>query len=82
MRLQQVPSPLRRVDCTEEDRLFTDLYKATWRCGYPGITFINRPVVRGHFALLARRPGSRGKLNHWADSGPSNGIDINYNLRL
>jgi Domain of unknown function (DUF1793) len=35
------------------DRPFTDLYDTIGTGGYPGITFINRPVVGGHFALLA-----------------------------
>jgi hypothetical protein len=35
------------------DRPFTDLYDTVGSGGYPGITFINRPVVGGHFALLA-----------------------------
>jgi Domain of unknown function (DUF1793) len=35
------------------DRPFTDLYDTVGNGGYPGITFINRPVVGGHFALLA-----------------------------
>ena len=35
------------------DRPFTDLYDTIGTGGYPGFTFINRPVVGGHFALLA-----------------------------
>jgi len=35
------------------DRPFTDLYDTEGTGGFPGITFINRPVVGGHFALLA-----------------------------
>jgi len=35
------------------DRPFTDLYDTIGTGGFPGITFINRPVVGGHFALLA-----------------------------
>ena len=35
------------------DRPFTDLYDTVGTGGFPGITFINRPVVGGHFALLA-----------------------------
>ena len=35
------------------DRPFTDLYDTIGTGGFPGPTFINRPVVGGHFALLA-----------------------------
>ena len=35
------------------DRPFTDLYDTGGTGGYPGATFINRPVVGGHFAMLA-----------------------------
>jgi len=35
------------------DRPFTDLYDTGGSGGFPGPTFINRPVVGGHFALLA-----------------------------
>lgn len=35
------------------DRPFTDLYDTVGTGGFPGPTFINRPVVGGHFALLA-----------------------------
>jgi hypothetical protein len=32
---------------------FTDLYDTEGDGGYPGIRFIARPVVGGHFAFLA-----------------------------
>ena len=38
---------------TNVDRPFTDLYDTIGTGGFPGPTFINRPVVGGHFALLA-----------------------------
>jgi len=38
---------------TDIDRPFTDLYDTIGTGGFPGPTFINRPVVGGHFALLA-----------------------------
>ena len=43
----------RWINETSTDRPFTDLYDTIGTGGYPGITFINRPVVGGHFALLA-----------------------------
>jgi hypothetical protein len=41
------------VENTNVDRPFTDLYDTIGTGGFPGPTFINRPVVGGHFALLA-----------------------------
>jgi hypothetical protein len=62
------------------DRPFTDLYDTEGTGGFPGITFINRPVVGGHFALLALEKAKelrKGKKNlvlgtgqlpfHWID---------------
>jgi hypothetical protein len=50
MRPRQVPPSLTFGNV---DRPFTDLYDTIGSGDFPGITFINRPVVGGHFALLA-----------------------------
>ena len=49
------------------DRPFTDLYDTGGTGGFPGITFLNRPVVGGHFALLAleRARESRKEFFGW-----------------
>ncbi|KAH0551414.1 hypothetical protein GP486_007371, partial [Trichoglossum hirsutum] len=41
------------VNETTTDRPLTDLYDTEGTGGYPGITFVARPVVGGHFAFLA-----------------------------
>ncbi|KAK6331174.1 hypothetical protein TWF696_003241 [Orbilia brochopaga] len=50
------------VNETSTDRPFTDLYDTEGDGGFPGITFMARPVVGGHFAVLAleRACGGRG----------------------
>ncbi|KAJ6258363.1 hypothetical protein Dda_6403 [Drechslerella dactyloides] len=52
----------RWVNETSTDRPFTDLYDTEGDGGFPGITFMARPVVGGHFAVLAleRACGGRG----------------------
>lgn len=46
---------------TETDRPFTDLHETEGNGGYPGIFFIARPVVGGHFAFLALQRACGGK---------------------
>ncbi|KAF3917174.1 hypothetical protein ABW20_dc0103165 [Dactylellina cionopaga] len=41
------------VSETSTDRPFTDLYDTEGDGGFPGINFMARPVVGGHFAVLA-----------------------------
>jgi hypothetical protein len=43
------------------DRPITDLYDTVGTGGFPGPTFINRPVVGGHFALLALERARQGR---------------------
>ncbi|KAK6498483.1 hypothetical protein TWF481_011074 [Arthrobotrys musiformis] len=52
----------RWVNETSTDRPFTDLYDTEGSGGFPGIWFMARPVVGGHFAVLAleRACGGRG----------------------
>ncbi|KAK4464822.1 hypothetical protein QBC42DRAFT_262900 [Cladorrhinum samala] len=49
------------VNETETDRPFTDLYETEGHGGYPGIFFMARPVVGGHFAFLALERACGGK---------------------
>ncbi|KAK6360861.1 hypothetical protein TWF730_006977 [Orbilia blumenaviensis] len=50
------------VNESSTDRPFTDLYDTEGSGGFPGIWFMARPVVGGHFAVLAleRACGGRG----------------------
>lgn len=43
------------------DRPFTDLYDTEGNGGFPGIWFMARPVVGGHFAFLALERACGGK---------------------
>jgi hypothetical protein len=43
----------RWVNETSTDRPLTDLYDTEGTGGFPGIYFMARPVVGGHFAFLA-----------------------------
>lgn len=49
------------VNETETDRPFTDLHETEGKGGYPGIFFIARPVVGGHFAFLALQRACGGR---------------------
>ncbi|KAK3359700.1 hypothetical protein B0T25DRAFT_533659 [Lasiosphaeria hispida] len=49
------------VNETATDRPFTDLYETEGNGGYPGIYFMARPVVGGHFAFLALERACGGK---------------------
>ena len=46
---------------TTTDRPFTDLYETEGDGGFPGIWFMARPVVGGHFAPLALERACGGK---------------------
>lgn len=45
----------------DTDRPFTDLYETEGDGGFPGIYFMARPVVGGHFAFLALERACGGK---------------------
>ncbi|KAI1746377.1 DUF1793-domain-containing protein [Xylaria scruposa] len=49
------------VNETATDRPFTDLYDTEGEGGFPGIYFMARPVVGGHFAFLALERACQGK---------------------
>ncbi|KAI0865597.1 DUF1793-domain-containing protein [Xylaria cubensis] len=49
------------VNETATDRPFTDLYETEGEGGFPGIYFMARPVVGGHFAFLALERACQGK---------------------
>ncbi|KAI8627758.1 DUF1793-domain-containing protein [Xylariaceae sp. FL1651] len=49
------------VNETATDRPFTDLYDTEGQGGFPGIFFMARPVVGGHFAFLALERACHGK---------------------
>ncbi|AEO63438.1 uncharacterized protein THITE_2108701 [Thermothielavioides terrestris NRRL 8126] len=51
----------RWVNETVVDRPFTDLYETEGDGGFPGIYFMARPVVGGHFAFLALERACGGK---------------------
>jgi hypothetical protein len=51
----------RWVNETATDRPFSDLYETEGDGGYPGIYFIARPVVGGHFAFLALERACRAE---------------------
>ncbi|KAK6497118.1 hypothetical protein TWF506_004593 [Arthrobotrys conoides] len=51
----------RWVNETSTDRPFTDLYDTEGSGGFPGISFMARPVVGGHFAVLALERACGGK---------------------
>ena len=40
------------INETSTDRPLTDLYDTEGRGGFPGVAFMARPVVGGHFAFL------------------------------
>jgi hypothetical protein len=65
------------MNLINEDRPFTDLYDTIGTGGFPGIYFMNRPVIGGHFALLAlergkemrRKKGLEGGQTHFQWNG-------------
>ena len=46
---------------TSTDRPFTDLYDTEGDGGFPGIAFMARPVIGGHFAFLTLGKACGGK---------------------
>ncbi|KAK0720072.1 hypothetical protein B0H67DRAFT_574970 [Lasiosphaeris hirsuta] len=60
-RLEILGSIAKWVNETATDRPFTDLYDTEGSGGYPGIYFMARPVVGGHFAFLALERACGGK---------------------
>ncbi|CRG85914.1 UPF0202 protein [Talaromyces islandicus] len=60
-RSEILESVARWVNETETDRPFTDLHETEGGGGYPGIFFIARPVIGGHFAFLALQRACGGK---------------------
>lgn len=61
VRSEILESVARWVNETETDRPFTDLHETEGGGGYPGIFFIARPVIGGHFAFLALQRACGGK---------------------
>lgn len=49
------------VDETSTDRPFTDCYDTEGDGGFPGITFMARPVIGAHFAFLTLGKACGGK---------------------
>ncbi|KAK4204286.1 putative glutaminase [Triangularia verruculosa] len=60
-RTEILTSVAKWVNETETDRPFTDLYDTEGNGGFPGIWFMARPVVGGHFAFLALERACGGK---------------------
>ncbi|KAI1172303.1 DUF1793-domain-containing protein [Nemania sp. FL0916] len=67
------------VNETATDRPLTDLYDTEGDGGFPGINFMARPVVGGHFAFLALERACHGKaadgLMYLDSRGPAE-IDV------
>jgi len=63
VRAEILTSVARWLNETNTDRPFTDLYDTEGEGGFPGIAFMARPVVGGHFAGLAlgRACGGRAR---------------------
>jgi hypothetical protein len=61
VRSEILESVARWVNETDTDRPFTDLHETEGSGGYPGIFFIARPVIGGHFAFLALQRACGGK---------------------
>ncbi|KAI1319187.1 DUF1793-domain-containing protein [Xylariaceae sp. FL0255] len=55
------------VNETVTDRPFTDLYETESDGGFPGIFFMARPVVGGHFAFLALERACGGRASQGLD---------------
>ncbi|KAI0115460.1 hypothetical protein GGR51DRAFT_546274 [Nemania sp. FL0031] len=67
------------VNETATDRPFTDLYDTEGDGGFPGINFMARPVVGGHFAFLALERACQGKATEglmFLDSTAPAEIDV------
>jgi len=63
VRAEILQSVARWLNETNTDRPFTDLYDTEGEGGFPGIAFMARPVVGGHFAgvALGRACGGRAR---------------------
>lgn len=59
---------------TSTDRPFTDLYDTEGSGGFPGINFMARPVVGGHFAVLALERACNGSGLRGLEYGPDTWI--------
>ncbi|KAI0450175.1 DUF1793-domain-containing protein [Xylaria acuta] len=71
------------VNETATDRPFTDLYDTEGSGGFPGIYFMARPVVGGHFAFLALERACQGKAAEelrFLDSATPAEIDVKQAL--
>ena len=60
-RAEILESVAKWVNETSTDRPMTDLYNTEGEGGFPGIAFMARPVVGGHFAFLALERACGGK---------------------
>ncbi|KAI1079264.1 DUF1793-domain-containing protein [Whalleya microplaca] len=72
------------VNETATDRPFTDLYETEGKGGFPGINFMARPVVGGHFAFLALERACGGKAAEglkFLDKAPPAEIDVEQVLK-
>ncbi|KAI1750073.1 DUF1793-domain-containing protein [Xylaria castorea] len=73
------------VNETATDRPFTDLYDTEGEGGFPGIYFMARPVVGGHFAFLALERACQGKAAEelrFLDSTTPAEIDVKKALAI
>lgn len=71
------------VNETSTDRPLTDLYDTEGTGGFPGINFMARPVVGGHFAFLALERACGGKAVEalkFLDEKPALEIDVQQAL--
>lgn len=72
------------METPETDRPFTDLYNTEGDGGFPGIYFMARPVVGGHFAFLALERACGGRateaLRFLDEKAPAD-LDIEKVLR-
>jgi len=77
VRAEILTSVARWLNETNTDRPFTDLYDTEGEGGFPGIAFMARPVVGGHFAgvALGRACGgrARGGLGFLEEGGEGEG---------
>lgn len=65
------------------DRPLTDLYDTEGHGGFPGVYFMARPVVGGHFAFLALERACQGKATEglrFLDSAAPAEIDVKQAL--
>ncbi|KAK0664452.1 hypothetical protein QBC41DRAFT_328687 [Cercophora samala] len=82
-RTEILTSVAKWVNETETDRPFTDLYDTEGNGGFPGIWFMARPVVGGHFAFLALERACGGKAVEalgFLDKGEPGEVDVELAL--